>query len=292
MSSIFAQYGMDGMAMGILSFGHLVGIVLGLGTTLYLDGGCFLSIARNSWDGYRKFMSGALFEIATRYVMLGLGILLITGCGFLVHYAIFDPEQLANPKLHAKFALVSILTVNGYFLHYIVLRRVARMGNCSQFLKSRMGPLCLFSGAVSSASWIGAFLLGALPILNNTIAFPIFVSAWAVFALIIYFCARVAIARSARYDGKIEAASPEPGGLRTLEAIMTGTAPIEILPVIGEGQATVTMPAAFAVHANGNRHLRPTPLGKSDGPKRRAVSSKPGRPPVPGMRGSRSGVVR
>lgn len=222
MSSVFTEYGIDRIAMGVLSFGHLVGLVLGLGATLYLDGGCFLSIARKSWDGYRSFMSSALFEIATRFVMVGLGILWITGCGFLIHYAIFDPGKLANPKLYAKLACVTMLTVNGYFLHYVVLRRVAGMSDCSQLLTTRIGPLCLFSGAVSSASWIGAFLLGALPILNNEIAFAMLVSAWAVLTLVLYLSARVAIGHSARREGKNGASSPGSDGRRTTTAIMAG----------------------------------------------------------------------
>lgn len=214
MSSVFAEYGIERIAMGILSFGHLVGLVLGLGTTLYLDGGCFLSIARKSWDGYRSFMSGALFEIATKFVMVGLGILWITGCGFLIHCALFDPDKLANPKLHAKLACVTMLTVNGYFLHYVVLRRVAEMRDCSQLLTTRMGPLCLLSGAVSSASWIGAFLLGALPILNNQIALIAFVSAWAVLTLVLYLSARVAIGSAARREAQ--------DGRQTTAAIAAG----------------------------------------------------------------------
>lgn len=250
MSSVFAEYGIDRIAMGVLSFGHLVGIVLGLGTTLYLDGGCFLSIARNSWDGYRNFMTGALFDIATKYVMVGLGILWITGCGFIVHYAIFDPVKLANPKLYAKFALVSMLTINGYFLHYLVLRRVARMRDCSQLVRSKIGPLCLFCGAVSTASWIGAFLLGALPVLNDAVAFPLFVSAWSVLTLVVYFCARVAIALSSRRGGRIEAALPESGRWHYPGSMTAIRSSAGLDPAGGYGQASATLVAAFTVDAN------------------------------------------
>lgn len=272
MDAVILDYGIDGLAMCLLSFGHLVGLVLGLGTTLYLDGGCFLSIARNSWDGYRTFMTGALFEIATKFVMVGLGILWITGCGFLIHYSIFDPEKLANPKLFAKLAVVTVLTVNGYFLHYVVLRRVAGMRDCGQLLKSRIGPLCLFSGAVSSASWAGAFLLGALPILNNAVAFAMFVAAWAVLALVVYFCARIAIGRSARHN-RTTAAGPEKSGARYPMAVVerpTQTAPAA---VAGDGQATAIMAAAFTVNASYRQAARTAPQDRSDRRLRRAVSS-------------------
>lgn len=274
MDAVIQDYGIDGLAMGLLSFGHLVGLVLGLGTTLYLDGGCFLSIARNSWDGYRRFMSSALFEIGTKYVMVGLGLLWITGSGFLIHYSVFDPEKLANPKLYAKLAVVTVLTVNGYFLHYLVLGRVARMSDCGQFVKSRIGPLLLFSGAVSSASWAGAFLLGALPILNNAVAFSVFVLAWAVLALVFYFCARIAIGRSTRRDRKTAAAASQSGGTRIPEAIiMERPTPTATSADAGDGRATAIMAAAFTVNASYRHSARPTPECRSDRPRRRAMSS-------------------
>lgn len=190
MEPLFLEYGIDGITKSILSLGHLVGLVLGLGTTLYLDGGCVLSIAGRSWDGYRSFMSGSLFGFATRYVIVGLAILWITGCGFLIHYAVFSPEKLANPKIYAKLALVSVLSINGYLLHHHVLRRVAEMKDCGHLLTSRVGRLCLLSGAVSAASWTGAFLLGALPVLNNKVSFFMLVAIWAVFVLVAYLSAK------------------------------------------------------------------------------------------------------
>ncbi len=194
MEQVLLDHGIEGLSKAVLSLGHLVGLVLGLGTTLYLDGGCVLSIAGKSWDRYRSFMSGALFDFATRYVIVGLVILWVTGCGFLVHYAVFSPEKLSNPKIYAKLALVCILTVNGYLLHHHVLKQVAGMSDCSHLLTSRIGRLCLLSGAVSAAAWTGAFLLGALPVLNNVVSFSVLVAIWAVLVLGAYLSAKGFIA--------------------------------------------------------------------------------------------------
>ncbi len=225
MDALFLGFGLEGAAMGVLAFGHLVGLVLGLGTTAYLDGGCFLSIARGSWGGYRSFMAGPLFGIATKFVMIGLGLLWVTGCGFLVHYSAFDPGKLANPKLYAKLAVVTVLTVNGYVLHYLVLKRVRRMDACADLLRSRVGPLCLFSGAVSSASWIAAFLLGALPVLNNGMEFAQFVVAWAALVLVLYLAARIAIARAAGREFQAAVLQPDATGMRDLQAILVDPTP-------------------------------------------------------------------
>ena len=201
MDQLFAIHGIDGISKCLLSLGHLIGLALGLGTTLFLDGGCVVSIAKRSWSGYRTFMSGALFHCATRFITIGLAILWVTGIGFLVHYAVFSPDKLANPKIYAKLALVTVLTANGAFLHAYVLRRVADMDDPSGMMSSGVGRLCLFSGAVSAASWIGAFLLGALPILNNVISFSILVAIWAGMVLAVFLCAQAIVSLHNRRTG-------------------------------------------------------------------------------------------
>ena len=245
MDGLFLEFGLEGATMGVLAFGHLVGLVLGLGTTAYLDGGCFLSIARGSWGGYRSFMDGPLFGIATKFVMVGLGLLWITGCGFLVHYSVFDPGKLSNPKLFAKLAVVLVLTVNGYALHYLVLKRVRRMDACTDLLRSRVGPLCLFSGAVSSASWVGAFLLGALPVLNNVLEFAVFVLAWVLLVLVLYLAARIAIARAAGPARHTTMPQPDAIGTRGLQAILVEPTPAFASTTVARGRgARVPRPRA------------------------------------------------
>ena len=198
MDQLIASHGVDGLLKCLLSLGHLVGIALGMGTTAFLDGGCILSIASRSWDRYRAFMSGALFHCATKFVIVGLVLLWLTGIGFLVHYAVFAPEKLANPKIYAKLALVTVLTANGALLHHSVLGRVAKMDDPRALLSTAVGRLCAFCGAVSGASWVGAFLLGALPILNYVVSFEILLASWAVLVMATFGCIRALLAKHAR----------------------------------------------------------------------------------------------
>ena len=241
--SLLLEIGLEATTKGLLAFGHLVGLVLGLGTAAYLDGGCFLSIARGSWDGYRSFMNGVLFGIATRFVIIGLGLLWITGCGFLLHYSAFDPGKLANPKLYAKLAVVAVLTVNGYALHYLVLKRVAKMGDCGQLLRSNIGTLCLLSGAVSSASWIGAFLLGALPMLNNGPAFVVFAIAWLALVVTLYVAARVAVAIAGRRERRGSEMQPEAIGTGDLQAILVNPMTTHAVMATGQGSESARLGA-------------------------------------------------
>ncbi len=219
MDQLIAAYGVDGLTKCVLSLGHLVGLTLGLGTTLFLDGGCVLSIVNRSWGGYRAFMSGALFACATRFITVGLAILWITGIGFLVHYAVFSPDKLANPKIYAKLALVSVLTVNGGLLHACVLPRVAVMDDPQAMMASPVGRLCLLSGSVSAASWIGAFLLGALPVLNNVVSATLLLLVWAVLVVLVFVCARAVLALHGRQgaapQSRCQAAGSEIGSARS-----------------------------------------------------------------------------
>lgn len=220
MDFLIATYGIEGLTKCVLSVAHLVGLVLALGTTLYLDGACFYSIAGRSWERYTTFMSESLFSFATKYVVVGLAILWLSGIGFLAHYAVFEPEKLSNPKIYAKLTLVCVLTANGYFLHHHVLGRVVRMKDCGQFLRSKADRLCMFSGALSGATWTGAFLLGALPILNNAVAFSVLVAAWAALVVTVYLCAKGFIALAARRDDAPDTASSRSANRRAAAEIL------------------------------------------------------------------------
>ena len=62
-----------------------------------------------------------LVKFLTHLVTIGLCILWMTGLGFIIHYAIYEPENVLNPKIWAKVSIVFILSLNGYWLHKIIL---------------------------------------------------------------------------------------------------------------------------------------------------------------------------
>lgn len=76
------------------------------------------------------------------------------------------------------------------FLEYGIDAITKSFLSFGHLLTSRVGRLCLLSGAVSAAAWTGAFLLGALPVLNNKVGFSILVAIWAAFVLVAYLSAR------------------------------------------------------------------------------------------------------
>jgi hypothetical protein len=64
-----------------------------------------------------------------------------------------------NPKLQAKVAIVTLLTMNGVVLHYAVLPALQRAGSLLDLpLGSHM--VAVFAGVVSGVSWLYAAMLG------------------------------------------------------------------------------------------------------------------------------------
>ena len=64
-----------------------------------------------------------------------------------------------NPKLQAKFVIVSLLTLNGLVLHNAILPAIIKAGALVHLSLSRR-TLAVFSGSVSAVSWFYAAMLG------------------------------------------------------------------------------------------------------------------------------------
>ena len=143
---------------------HLLGIAIGLGAATVLD----LVIVRFLVTRTIAREFAAVVVFCSKIVTAGLVLLWLSGLGFLIHYSVFEPEKLGNPKIWAKIAIVGVLTLNGFFIHQIVLPLVkARIGQ-SLFagLGARQRIVLLASGTVSATSWYVPLILGAFPQFN------------------------------------------------------------------------------------------------------------------------------
>lgn len=145
-------------------FLHFIGLAVGLGAATVLD----LMLMRFFVRGRISEESWTIVNFGAKIVHAGLILLWITGIAFIVQYALFEPVKLTNEKIWAKLVIVSILTINGSFIHSIVLPRIrARIGRSlfdgmSRFQKSAF----IVSGAISAASWYAPVALGAFSQLN------------------------------------------------------------------------------------------------------------------------------
>lgn len=154
-------------ARTMLRFVHFIGLALGLGGATVLD----LMLVRFFISDRITPEKWIIFRFVSTLVNIGLLLLWLTGLGFMLHYALFDPVKLTNDKVWAKLAIVWVLSVNGLFIHAVVLPRIEQQ--IGRRLFSSMGTwqrrALLASGAVSAVSWYVPVALGALVQFNFTV---------------------------------------------------------------------------------------------------------------------------
>jgi len=154
---------------------HVAGLILGLGTALFLD--LHLLRARNRpW----QTVDSELLDTGATLVAFGMLVLWVTGLGLVWLAWAKDPAALDNPKLQAKMLVVLALTVNGWVLHRRVLP--ALRDQIGRRLLTGLAPaelrLALICGAISTASWATAFLFGMIREFNWAAPLSVFLAGW------------------------------------------------------------------------------------------------------------------
>jgi hypothetical protein len=143
---------------------HLLGLVLGVGSTLIMDLYFLRHLRRMPLDETAL----ALIGLGSRLVVTGLVLLWLSGIGFLLLYYHTDPGKLANPKMWAKITVVAMLTINGWFIHHRTIPALqARMGG-TILRDGRFETMLFFlvPGAISFSGWGFATVLGTVRELN------------------------------------------------------------------------------------------------------------------------------
>ena len=175
---------------------HLVGLCFGLGgsTLLYF------------WI-FRWMRWGALpaeivrtFDFVAKSVAVGLGLLWLSGVGFLLTYADWDPGKLANPKIWAKLVIVTALSLNGILVHRRVSPFVRAGAGAPLLARETRGRRRLFvaSGALSGTSWYAAFALGLLHEFNGGVPATTILVAWALAVAAVYVALSLGLSLSLR----------------------------------------------------------------------------------------------
>ncbi|MFM2344873.1 MAG: hypothetical protein RLZZ210_1485 [Pseudomonadota bacterium] len=138
----------------ILLYPHLVSCCIAIGCIFLFD----IKMVLNKFK-LDKSISYLLDDIS-KIVSVCLVILWITGLGLILfdsgHFPSFT-EIMAKPKLFTKLIVVSILTINGYFLHKLVINKS----------KNNLKKFVYTIGAISGGSWFYAMFLGIAKPLNN-----------------------------------------------------------------------------------------------------------------------------
>lgn len=147
-----------------LRFIHFFALCIGLGTATLLD----MLIIRFFRSGTVSTQLLTFFTFGTHILTFGLFLLWASGVGFLAYYWHYSPELLANPKIHAKIAIVGILTLNGLILHLTVLPMLRRQEGkqLMEGLSRDQKQLMCATGITSGVSWYAPLVIANLPQLN------------------------------------------------------------------------------------------------------------------------------
>src|SRR5262249_7908232 len=106
---------------------HLLGFAFGVGASTVLDLR-LLRLLRGQPVNAHDLELAAVLSV---FVRIGLVALWVSGMGFLLRACFLAPELLDNPKLHAKLAIVVVLTLNGILIELVALPLLRRQaGRC------------------------------------------------------------------------------------------------------------------------------------------------------------------
>jgi hypothetical protein len=163
---------------------HLLGLVMGFGGAVLLDGTIFTRGVIRPVSHYTIHQA----EVLSRIVSFGLVLLWSTGIALIWINLAEKPEYLTNEKLWAKIFIVVLLTMNGVFIHKKVMPLLKQ--RVGKRLFDNVGKLQLalltFIGSVSFVSWTTPFILGKASELNYVTPMWIILAAYGVAVFIMW----------------------------------------------------------------------------------------------------------
>lgn len=155
---------------------HLTGLMSGFGGALYTD---YLMITRGI---FRPLQSGTIDEIKrlSHFVAFGLLLLWVSGMALAYEIVLTKPEFLSNDKFWAKVLIVCALTLNGFFIHFYVLKEAQKSLNKRLLIDSSLSVIIILTscGSLSFVSWVTPFILGKAPEFSYVVPFELIITLW------------------------------------------------------------------------------------------------------------------
>lgn len=185
MNDIFATLLSDPVVLlrNALRLLHFTGLMLGIGVATMLD----LIVLR--FFVSKRISPGAfdIFKFGSGIVSVGICAIWLSGLGFLLFYAVFEPVKLTNEKVWAKMVIVLILTFNGIFIHKTILPALKAQVGKSIFEGRTMAQrrMFVFAGTTSVVSWYAPLVIASLSSLNFKVPVLEILTAYAVVFLFV-----------------------------------------------------------------------------------------------------------
>lgn len=149
------------LATDIIRFSHFLALSVGLGLAILLDVKILSEIQQPIKKGTVR-----LIDFLHDVIVKALLTLWFSG-GLLILYKYDADLSALSAKVYAKFFVVTILTLNGFFIsRFIIPIMVRNIG--TSFSEVALGPRLIMSisAAVSSCSWFSALALGVFTVLK------------------------------------------------------------------------------------------------------------------------------
>jgi len=161
---------------------HLAGLTAGLGGALYSD---FLMIMNGVLKRLNRRTLGEVKRLS-RVVTYGLLLLWLSGAVLAYEISLTKPEFLTNEKFWAKLVIVTVLTINGIFVHYVILNEAKRSIGKRLLIDSSIPMLIVLalSGSISFVSWMTPFILGKAPEFSYVVPFETILTLWVIAILV------------------------------------------------------------------------------------------------------------
>lgn len=141
----------------VITIFHLLGVVIGFGAAISADFLFFMFVKNLKLSRYEIYTMG----LVSRLVWLGLALIFISGLGLFLS----NPSgYLSSSKFLLKMLVVTVITLNGIFLHFYVKPhlKIVDWESSHNDKKRRLRKIAFASGAISFNSWMLALILGSL----------------------------------------------------------------------------------------------------------------------------------
>ena len=137
---------------------HIIGIVLGTGAATAAD---LLILRRTIFEPIEDSVVDTV-EFLSKLVTIGLIFLWISGIGLALVIWSKNPAFVTNEKFWAKVVIVTVLTVNAFAIHAIILPKLRHLTGKRLFdrLSFREQATFILSASVSGVSWYLPLVLG------------------------------------------------------------------------------------------------------------------------------------
>ncbi|MEM8796685.1 MAG: hypothetical protein AAGE61_14035 [Pseudomonadota bacterium] len=160
----------------VLKIAHLIGLMAGLGGAVYTD---YLVVTKGVLKPLTEETLAQVKQLS-HFVTLGLGLLWISGGLLTYELLTTNPDFMLNEKFWAKVVIVTVLTVNGFVVHNVVLGEACRSIRKRLLFDSnaRIAVILTISGSVSFVSWVIPFVLGKAPEFSYVLPFEAIIFFW------------------------------------------------------------------------------------------------------------------